>query len=90
MAHSTSCHSAVHVENPNSATAVMATDAAVSLPVPRRRTSLSVMRLDTMVPRQMTTDIVPARETAAPRSECMAGQAAPSRPSGSPRLTNER
>jgi hypothetical protein len=90
MAQSTSCHSAVHVEKPNSATAVRATDAAVSLPVPRRRTSVSVMRLETMVPRQMTTDIAPASDTAAPRSACMAGHAAPRRPSGSPRLTNAR
>ena len=90
MAQRMSCQNDAAVEKPKRASAVSATEAAVRMPVPRVRTSRSVRRLETMVPKQMMQETMPAEETAAPRAACIVGQAAPRRPSGRPRLTKAR
>ena len=77
-------------ENPSSATAVTATLPAVTRPVPRRLLRRSLARLDTMVPAEMIMDTAPAQERSAPIGPYMLGQAAPSSPSGRPRLINAR
>ena len=90
MAQTQSCQNWEQVEKPNSATAVVATLSAVTLPVPRRPLSQSLARLDTMVPAEIIMDTPPAQDTPAPSGAYMDGQAAPSSASGRPRLMNAR
>ena len=90
MPHRQSCQNSVQVEKPNSATAVVATLSAVTLPVPSLLLSRSLARLDTIVPAEMIMDTPPAHDTPAPSWGYMVGHAAPSRASGRPRLMNAR
>ena len=62
----------------------MPTEMAVSLPVPRRRMSGAVARLETMVPAVMIVVMTLWAATGAPRSAYMTGQAEPSSESGRP------
>ena len=64
----------------------MATLTAVTLLGPKRRFSRWLSRLDTTVPTEMIMKITPAKDTGTPSSGTILGQAAPSRPSGRPRL----
>ena len=64
----------------------MATLKAVTRPGPKRRFSRWLSRLDTTVPTEMIMKITPAKDTGVPSSGTMLGQAAPSNPSGRPRL----
>ena len=90
IAHRQSCQNWVQVEKPNSATAVVATLSAVTLPVPSLLLSQSLARLDTMVPTEMIMDTPPAQDTPAPSWGYMLGHAAPSSASGRPRLMKAR
>ena len=51
------------IEKPKSAAAVIATLTAVTSPVPKRRVSRSLIRLETIVPAAMVIDIAPAYDT---------------------------
>ena len=77
-------------EKPKSAAAVIATLAAVTAPVPNRRVSLSLCRLETIVPSAMIMEMMPAYESGTPNSVFIVGQAEPSRESGRPRLIKAR
>ena len=77
-------------EKPKSAAAVMATLTAVTSAVPKRLVIRSDRRLDTMVPAAMIMEITPAKESSAPKSRRMTGQAEPSSESGRPRLMKAR
>ena len=90
MAHRHSIQKDEQVEKPNSATMVMATLAAVTTPVPKRRVSRSLCRLETIVPAAMIMEITPAQLTGTSSCWYITGQAAPSRPSGNPRLMKAR
>ena len=63
---------------------------AVTFPVPRRLVSLSLCRLDRMVPTAMIMEMIPAQEIGTWSVPYMEGQAAPSRESGSPKLIKDR
>ena len=78
------------MRKPRRAAAVAATLAAVTLPGPNRLVSRLLWRLDTIVPKQMIMETIPARETGTPSSPYIDGQAAPRRESGRPRLMNAR
>ena len=73
-------------ENPKRAAAVMSTLNAVTLPVPKRLVSLSLWRLEKIVPSDMIMEMPPAYETGTESSPYIVGQAAPSSESGRPRL----
>lgn len=77
-------------EKPSRAAAVIATLMAVTLPVPRRRVSRSLCKLETTVPTAMIMERIPAYEMGTPNSGCIEGHAAPSRASGRPRLIKAR
>ena len=78
------------MEKPNSAAAVMPTLMAVTLPAPSARVNRSLFRLETMVPKEMIMDRMPAWDTGTPSNGYMDGHADPSRESGRPRLMNAR
>ena len=90
IAHRQSCQNWVQVEKPNSATAVVATLSAVTLPVPSLLLRRSLARLETIVPAEMIMDTPPAHDTPAPSWGYMLGHAAPSSASGRPRLMKAR
>ncbi len=68
----------------------MPTLTAVITPVPKALVSLSLKRLDVTVPEAIIMDTMPAPEMGTSSSWYMAGQAAPRRESGSPRLMKAR
>ena len=51
------------IENPHSASAVIATLTAVTIPVPNFLVSRSLCRLETMVPHEIIMETTPAYET---------------------------
>ena len=67
----------------------MATLHRVVRPVPNRRITRVLSRLEITVPQEMIMEITPAKDRGTPRSRWMAGQADPKRESGRPRLINE-
>ena len=71
------------------ATAVMAMLAAVTFPAPNWRRSLSLKRLDVIVPAQVSIDIVPANDTGTLISVCSTGHIDPKRESGKPKLIKQ-
>lgn len=77
-------------EKPNSAATVNNTLVTVTVRVPNLCVSLSDKRLETIVPPDITMEIIPINETDTPSSVCMTGQPAPSSESGSPRLMNAK
>ena len=77
-------------EKPNSASMVMATLTAVTRPAPKRMVNRSLWRLDRIVPADIIMDTAPAQATGTSICLYITGQAAPSRPSGSPRLIKDR
>lgn len=87
---STSCQNSLQAEKPRIAAAVKPTDAATSLPVPQRRTSFAMARLETMVHALMSMLSALCAATGAPSSGYITGQADPSSESGSPSETNVR
>ena len=78
------------MEKPNSAAAVRNTLAAVTTPVPNFLTLRSDSRLDRIVPPEIIMETMPTEESGTPKTCCIAGQPAPSRESGSPRLIKAR
>ena len=71
------------------ATAVIATLAAVTFPAPNLCKSLSLKRLDMIVPAQVSIDIVPTKDTGALISVCTTGHIDPKSESGNPKLTKQ-
>ena len=78
------------IENPKRAAAVIATLMAVTFPVPSLRVSLSLCKLETIVPAAINAERIPAQERGTPNSTYISGHAAPSMESGKPRLINAR
>ena len=58
----------------------------VTLPVPKRRVSLSLIRLDATAPAEIIINTTPAREMETSNSEYIIGQAEPNNASGRPKL----
>ena len=77
-------------DTPSSASAVVSTEKAVSLPVPKRRMSRALFRLETIVPQETIICTSPAPHTGAWMSPIIDGHALPSTESGSPRLMKDR
>jgi hypothetical protein len=77
------------MENPNTATAVIATLTAVTFPAPNLCKSLSLKRLDMIVPAQVSIDIVPTKDTGALISVCTTGHIDPKSESGKPKLIKQ-
>ena len=75
---------------PISAVAVSRQDIAVSLPVPKRRMSRALFRLEMIVHSDVVICKNPAPHSGAFSSETIVGQALPSSESGRPRLINDR
>lgn len=73
-----------------SASAVRSTLAAVTRPVPKRSTTRTDIRLDTIVPAEMIIVTAPTHERLAPSDGAMAGHAEPMAESGRPSATNAR
>ena len=71
------------------AIAVMATLTAVTFPAPNLCKSLSLKRLDMIVPTQVSIDIVPANDMGTLISVCSAGHIDPKSESGKPKLTKQ-
>lgn len=90
MARATSCQNSLQAENPRIAAAVRPTDAATRRPVPQRRTSLAVARLEAIVHALMSMLSALCAATGAPSSGYMTGHAEPSSESGRPSETNVR
>ena len=78
------------VENPNSARHVNATLTAVTSPAPSFLVRRSDIRLETIVPAQITIVMTPAIGSGASSSARTTGHAEPSRESGRPRLMNDK
>ena len=68
----------------------IATLAAVTLPVPKRSTTRTDMRLEAMVPQQMIMFTAPTHEMPAPSAGAITGHADPIAESGKPRLMKAR
>ena len=77
------------MENPNMATAVMVMLTAVTFPAPNLCNSLSLKRLDVIVPAQVSIDIVPTKDTGALISVCTTGHIDPKSESGKPKLIKQ-
>ena len=77
-------------EKPRSAAAVIRTLPKATVPVFSRRSSLPENRLEITVPQEMMAERIPAQDTGTCSCGCIAGHAAPSRESGSPRLIYDR
>ena len=71
------------------ASAVIATLAAVTFAAPNLCKSLSLKRLDVIVPAQVSIDIVPTKDTGALISVCTTGHIDPKSESGKPKLTKQ-
>ena len=84
------CQNSDAKENSSSAAAVSIVLTAVTVPAPKRFVSLSLSRLETIVPALIISEITPASPMGAPSSPLITGHAAPSRESGRPRLINAR
>ena len=69
---------------------VMNTLITVTIRVPSFLLNLSDIRLDTIVPPDITIDTMPIYDTGTPSSRCMTGQPEPRSESGSPRLIKAR
>jgi hypothetical protein len=73
-----------------SATAVVATEHAVTRPTPKRNVIRSDMSAETIVPKEITVEIPPAQDTGTPKAGPIVGHAAPRSPSGNPKLTKAK
>ena len=71
------------------ATAVITTLTAVTLPAPNLRKSLSLKRLDMIVPAQVSMDMVPANDTGTLISLYSTGHIDPNSESGKPKLIKQ-
>ena len=78
------------IEKPIKAKAVIPALITVTLPAPSRRVSLSLKRLDTIVPKAIIIYIIPAYDRRTLNCGYITGHAAPSKESGSPKLINAR
>ena len=67
----------------------MAMLTAVTLPAPNRCRSLSLKRLERIVPTKMVAEMIPAKEIGTLISACSTGHADPRRESGRPRLMKQ-
>ena len=85
-AKTTSIQNCVLSEKANSASAVIPVLTAVTGPAPNRFVSLSLIRLETIVPSPMVIDMMLAKLSGELNSTRITGHAEPSSESGSPRL----
>lgn len=76
-------------ENPSRAKAVMATLTSVTRPVPNRRMTRVLIRLEITVPQETIIEMTPAKGRGTSRLFWMAGQAEPNRESGRPKLIKD-
>lgn len=74
------------IEKRKSATAVIVTLVAVTNAVPNFLVSLSLSKLEIIVPAHIITEIMPANDSGASNSMRITGQAEPSNESGNPKL----
>ncbi|MNV82600.1 hypothetical protein D3C71_1763450 [compost metagenome] len=86
MAHKISQISEGERAKPVNAPAVITQLTRVTFPVPKRRSTDPLIRLDTIVPAATIINNRPAVSSGAPKSTCMTGHAEPSKESGSPKL----
>ncbi len=77
------------IEKPKIARAVMKTEKAVTTPGPNLLVSLSLSRLEKIVPSAIIKEIIPAYDTGTEREGYIVGQAYPKSASGRPRLMND-
>jgi hypothetical protein len=80
----------VLIENPKSAKAVIKTLTATILPEPNFLFSLSLKKLEMIVPTEIIIEIMPAKDTGTLILSCKTGQAEPRSESGNPRLINAK
>ena len=90
MAHRQSIQKEELIEKPARAAAVRPTLRAVTLPAPSRLVSRSLIKLETMVPPEISMEITPAQDMGTFSCPYMEGQAEPRRESGRPRLMKAR
>jgi len=69
---------------------VVPTLIAVTFPAPSFNVSLSLNRLDIIVPAEIMEDKIPAYESGTPNAAYISGHAAPNIESGNPRLINAK